>query len=274
MGKVNDSARFVLPDNLTQDYLIPYALNQVGIAVGVGDACYFAGVAAAGDVAYPADQLASLGTEALDQIQFAKLFVGYSQQQILVSETNVTKRYTVRTDGVASAKCPSQTWKHGDLVGIFSNGIALDPQQVDKVTQPVLGFGVCVKDQPTPTTRVTFRYSSRYADEVIDSLQFAATGEQQSMNNVNVLTDANQVFTVASPFFSQMQNSVARTITLPKEAASGKLQFWVHNLAASAGSITFLGSAGGNALGTAVIPAGKFGMAFCDGLTWYSLISA
>lgn len=274
MGAINKGNRFVLPDNFTHEYLIPYAFNATGIAVEVNDACYYKGTVGGGDVAYPADQLVSLGTEALDQITFAKAFVGYSQQKILLAEVNTTKKFVVRTDGVMDAVCPSQTWKHGDLVGIFSNGVTVDPQQVDKVTQLVLAFGICVKDFPNPSTRVTFRFSSRFADEPIDSLQYAASGEMQSMNNVNNLTDANQVFTVASPFFSQMSNTGNRTIKLPLEAAAIKLQFWVHNLAASTGTITFQGSAGSSALGTAIIPAGKFGMAFCDGLTWYSNISA
>ena len=275
VARVNAAQRFVLPDNFTVDYAIPYAFNQTPIAVGVGDAMYHQGqVAVYGDVAYPADQLATLGSEALDQIQFAKIFVGYSQEQILLAETNSYKRITIRTDGVAHANCPSQVWKHGDLVGIYSNGTTLDPQQVDKVTQPIMAFGLCVRDSVNAATDVTFRFSSRFADEVCDSLQYAATGEAQSMNAANILTDAAQIFTVASPFFSAMTNTNARTITLPKEAASNKLQFWVHNLAGSVGTVTFLGSAGGNALGTAIIPAGKFGMAFCDGLNWYSLISA
>lgn len=276
MGAINYLGnRFPLPDNLSQDFAIPYALSGTPIAVGVGDAMYFAGqVAIYGDVAYPADQLPTLGTEALDQIQFAKLFVGYTPGQILLTETNKFKRLMIRTNGPAICKCPSQTWKHGDLVGIYSNGVTIDPQQVDKVTQRALAIGVCIKDSVNPATTVTFDFESRYADGIMDVMQYASQGEQQSMNAVNVLTDANQIFTVASPQFNQMTNSSARTIKLPLESASGKLIFMIHNMAASAGSITFLGSAGGNALGTAVIPAGKFGQAFCDGATWYSLISA
>jgi hypothetical protein len=279
MGAINRNNWFVLPDPVTQDFLIPYCLSLAPIPVTQQDACYFAGTVApangaAGDVAYPADKFPSLGSEPLDQISFAKLFIGYSQDQILYSEVNLFKRFVIRTDGVMSATCPSQTWKHGDLVGIYSNGTALDPQQVDKVTQPIMAFGVCIKDQATPSSRVTFRFSSRWCDEVVDSLQYASTGEVQNMQNANVLNDANQVFAVNSPFFSQQQNTAARTIMLPLEAASIKLQFWVHNLAASTGTITFLGSKGGVALGTAVIPVGKFGFAFCDGLNWYTSISS
>src|SRR5207302_580830 len=99
-----------------------------------------------GSVAYPADQLATLSTEALDQAQFPALFVGVSQEQVLAAETNVNKRITVRTDTIADFKCPSQTWKKGDLVGIYSNGTTLDPQQVDKVTIPMLAIGMVVKE--------------------------------------------------------------------------------------------------------------------------------
>lgn len=274
----NLQAPFPVPDNLTQDWLIPYALAGGAIPVSIADAMYFAGAATlgqGGNVAYPADQLASLGSEALDQAQFAALFVGYSQEKILSTETNPNKRFTVRVSGPVTAQCPSQVWNKGDLVGIFSNGVALNPQQVDKVSQRFLAIGVCIKDSGgVAATSVTFDMESRYTDGIMDSRQFASLGEQQAMQNVNVLTDANQVFTVATPFFSQQQNTAPRTITLPLEKASKGLQFMVHNLAGSTGSITFNGSAGGAALGNNVLPAGKTGTYFCDGLTWYCSISA
>lgn len=265
---------FPLPDSLTPDFLIPYAFAGAGIAVSVADAMYYRGSNQNGDVAYPADQLASLGSEALDQIQFARLFLGYSQQKILAAETNALKRLVLRLAGPVTARCPSQAWKHGDLVGIYSNGVTIDPQQVDRVTQRALAIGVCIDEQPVAATVVTFEMRSRLGYGMMESLQFAAMGEQQSMNGANVLADANQTFTVATPFFSTLLNAGARTITLPKESASRGLQFMVHNLAASTGSVSWAGSTGGAILGTATIAAGKTGTVFCDGTNWYSLAGA
>ena len=51
MSSTNSQTRFSLPDNLTQDYAIPYAFSNTAIAVGVGDLCYWKGqVATYGDV--------------------------------------------------------------------------------------------------------------------------------------------------------------------------------------------------------------------------------
>ena len=172
---------FPQPDNLTQDFLIPYAFAGIGINVSVGDLVYYKGTistALGGDVAYPAEQLASLGSEALDQIQFAKLFLGVSQQKVLSAETNATKRFTVRVEGPVLAKCPSQAWKVGDLVGVYSNGVTLDAQQVDKVTQRALAIGVCINESSVAATTVQFEMESRYGNNIMGALPFASLGEQ------------------------------------------------------------------------------------------------
>ncbi len=151
MSANNDANRFVLPDNLTQDWLIPYALSAGAIPVAVGDLMYDA----TGDVAFPADQQASQGSEASDQVLFASGFCGVSQEQVLAAETNALKRITLRTEGVMSFKCPSQTWAKGNLVGIYSDGVhSPDPQQVDRVSTVDKAIGVVVKAEPTATTRV------------------------------------------------------------------------------------------------------------------------
>jgi hypothetical protein len=279
MGAIQKPGDFTLPDNLTQDFLIPFCFNQTNIAVSVMDAMYLKGTVTpangmAGDVAYPADQLATAGTEAIDQISFASLFLGYSQDQILYLENNLFKRFTIRTEGVITRPCPSQTWKHGDLVGIYSNGVTIDPQSVDKVTLPGAAIGICIKESAVLATRVTFRFESRWAGNLLDSAQFGSLFDSQPVNQANVLSDANQVFAVNSPFFSTQSNTGARTITLSLESASKKLAFMVANLAASIGSITFKGSAGGNILANAVLPAGKTCFVFCDGANWYGFISA
>jgi hypothetical protein len=164
MSSNNDFNRFVLPDHLTNDYAIPYVSGNSAIAVGVGDLCYWKTQDSTyGDVAWPADQLTSTTSEALDQFQFGSLFVGVSQEQILSTETNKNKKFTVRTDGVFEFKCPSQTFKKGALVGIYSNGTALDPQQVDALQYGGVAIGCVVKDYPVATTRVRVRLVSRYS---------------------------------------------------------------------------------------------------------------
>lgn len=168
MGTTSDTLRFVLPDNLNQDWLIPYAFNNTGIAVGIGDLMYYKGdLASVGQVAYPADQLATMGTEVADQAQFGSQFCGISQNLILSTETNVNKRLVTRTTGVAEFKCPSQTFKKGALVGIFSNGITIDPQQVDALQAGGVAIGMVFKDYLVATTRVRIVYSSRFSGLVL-----------------------------------------------------------------------------------------------------------
>jgi hypothetical protein len=220
MGAVNDFNRFVLPDNLTQDWLI--AGSQ---AIGVGDFMFDGG----SDVAKPADQLSGLASEALDQFQFAQKFIGVSQQQVLVSETSTTKRITIRTDGIVEATCPSLTWNKGDLVGIFSTGGgglgAISPQQVDKVTQPGLAIGIVTKAFLSATTRVRFRILSRKTDSFLSSLQFSDLFSLQAIQTVTTDTDANQTYVVSSPMFHNMVPTAARTVTLPLETQSRGLVF-------------------------------------------------
>lgn len=175
MSTSNAGSRFRKPDNLTHDYAIPYAFNSTGIAVAVGDLCYFAGqVATYGDVAYPADQFTSLNNEALDQAAFASVFAGVSQQQILSTETNKGKRFVVRTEGVYEFKCPSQTWRHGDAVAIYSSGTALDPNQVDKPAASAGAIGWVARDYVNATTTVeVYLRATRAMDPIGGCVRYA-----------------------------------------------------------------------------------------------------
>lgn len=146
MGSTNNFNRFTEVDNLTQSWLF-----NVGDAIAFGDLLYDNG----SDVARPADKQASQSSEAADQVLFASLFCGVSQQQILSGETNATKRITVRVQGVMDFACPSQTFNKGDLVGIYSDGISSpDPQKLDKVTTIDKAIGCVVKSYLTATTTV------------------------------------------------------------------------------------------------------------------------
>src|SRR4051812_49161591 len=99
-------------DNLDQDWLIPYALASGAIGVEVGDLMYDGG----SDVALPAGQQASQSSEAADQVLFASGFCGCSTDKVLSTETNATRRITVRTQGIKVFDCPAQTWVKGDLI--------------------------------------------------------------------------------------------------------------------------------------------------------------
>jgi hypothetical protein len=266
MSTTNDFARFTEVDNLTQDWLF-----NVGDAIGVGDLVYDNG----SDVARPADKLTSLTTEALDQAQFAQKFIGCSQEQILAAETNSTKRFTVRVDGVMDFNCPSQTFNKGDLVGIYSNGTNLDPQQVDKVTHPALAIGIVVKYYGSATTRVRARIVSRKTWDIVSNWASPALFDGQTVAATNTLTDANQTLTVASAMFQKMVPTAARSVTLPKEAQSKGLTFIFWNNSGGANTVTFKKSDGStNVDGTAGVTQGKVGIFMCDGATWYGVLSA
>jgi hypothetical protein len=144
LASVPSSNWFSPIDNNEQDWLIPYAAVSGAIGVEVGDLMYDYGSSL--DVAYPAGQQASGGSEAADQVTFAAAFVGCSIDKVLSTETNATRRMVVRTAGVKVFDCPSQAWAKGDLIGIYSDG-ANSPvaQKVDKVTTVDKAIGVVVK---------------------------------------------------------------------------------------------------------------------------------
>lgn len=217
MGTTNDANRFVLPDNLTQDWLIPYALSSLAYGVAVGDLCYDAG----SGVGYPADRLTSTGTAAGDQALFASKFVGVSQQQVLSTETNALKKFTVRTDAVIEITCVSQTFNVGDMVGIYSNGSTLDPQKVDLVTNPALAIGVVTKYYGSATTRVQCRVQARNgADSVATKLFTGGTLTTVPMPLMLGRTDTGLTMTAsAGAGVFGISNTTGTSLVLTGEAA-------------------------------------------------------
>jgi hypothetical protein len=260
MGATPDYNRFSLPDNLSQDWLF-----NVGDAISFGDLMYDNG----SDVARPADKMTTLATEVLDQEQFAVKFIGVAQQQILASELNATKRLTIRTDCVCDFTCPSQTWNKGDLVGIYSNGTTLDPQQVDLAGQPGQSIGVVVKYYGVATTRVRVRIFDRKTLDILDTIQSGALGDQQNVG-VTTMADADTILTVGSKIIQKMTPTAARAVTLPALAQSKGFWFYINNLATSF-AITVKNPA---AATIGVVSGGFTGLFFCDGATWYSIIGS
>jgi hypothetical protein len=264
MGAINDFNRFVEPDNLTQDFLIPGS-----IAFGNGDLCYAAGA----DVVKPADQQAAAVSVVLGRQTFANNFIGVSQAQVLASETSTTKRITIRTDAVVEINCPSQTWAKGDLCCIFVNGgtFLCDPQQVDKCTKINQAIGVCVKAVLSAATRVRVRLMSKIADNYFDCFKALGVGGQQGQG-VTTQGDANFILTIDSTVFQNQVPTAARQGTLPTEANSVGLEFYFTNNSAGAFSVTFVGGAA--VKGNAVVPQNKTGHFWCDGTNWNGLVSA
>lgn len=121
-------------------------------------------------------------TEAANQRLFASLFLGVSAEKRLSTETD-TRSIVVRTDCIVDATCPSTTWAVGDLVGASENGDgdALLNQQVEKVTDPSLAIGYCVK-AGTNITTVRVRLISRYTPGTVRSIFSGSYGDDDAFS--------------------------------------------------------------------------------------------
>lgn len=181
MSSTNDPNRFVLPDNLTQDWLIPYALAAGAIPVGVGDLCYDG----TGDVGLPADRLTAAASAALAQAAFAAGFIGVSQQQVLAAETSALKRFVVRTEGVIEIDCPSQTFSKGDRLAVYAydaggGSYVCDPQKVTATTDGAAAVAVVVKAYSSATTRVRAYFQARKGNSLALQLLKQRAGAAQA----------------------------------------------------------------------------------------------
>lgn len=252
-------------DNDSPDFLFNVSAG-VGDAIAFGDLMYNAG----SDIARPADKMTTLGTEALDQAQFAAVFLGIAAEQILSTETNTTKRFTLRRRGVRTFNCPSQTWNKGDLVGVYSNGTTLDPQQVDKVTTPMLAIGKVAKYYSSATTTVEVEYQSRYVGDIgAADMQFPGLLSGQGAG-VTAMSDTNTTLTVASNPFQTMTPTADRTVTLPAVAQSKGMGFVITNLATNLFYLN-VKNAGGTFIG--IVGPGETCLFLCDGATWKGIDS-
>lgn len=284
MASTGAIQRWQLPDDLTQQWNW-----QAGDVISIGDAmvdAFAAGIGANG-VARPASYLGSLGTETLDQANAAAAFIGFSQQAITAQES-VSGVYpypiTVRTQGVALVACPSQTFTHGQLMGIFSNGTAINNQQLDacnnvpglalggaRVILPGIGTGAV--NWSLATTQVVVVYSAVQAEAAVTFGADPGLFAQQRVTPSGVLTDASQSLTLTNNQFLKMAPTSPRTLTLPLEAVSDGFSFLFYNASATATSVTFIGTSTA-LLGNGVVPQGKQAYFTCDGLTWFGLVSA
>lgn len=121
------------PDTKNPNWIV-----SSGVQYNVGDLCYDSG---SGGIALPGGSQASQGSEQADQILFAASFAGVCISGCSSTESTSNTAFKIVLDmggEVWACKCPSQTWNHGDLVGIYSTGSASpDPQQVDACGQNV-----------------------------------------------------------------------------------------------------------------------------------------
>lgn len=272
MGSTNDFSRFPLPDNLTQDWLIPNA-GGTAKAVGIGDLMYDGG----SQIAYPADVQADQGSLALNQIKFASLFIGVSQEQILLAETSTTKKFVIRTAGVVDFACASATYNPGDLLGPNAGAGPpyLDPQTLVKVNSLALAVAVVIPSKYAGVanqTRIRAMMISRRTNDPFNPAN--SLGGQQGIS-ATTLADGAATITVDSNPILNMVPTAARNVTLPKESASKGLEFQFTNNSAGANTVTFKASDGATAIkGNGACPQNKTILLWCDGTNWNGLVSA
>lgn len=141
----------------------PAWLPQSNVAYNNGDLCYNSG---AGGIILPAGQQASQGSEAADQILFASKFAGIIVSGASAAQTLANSNTPLTIDQgqrVWLCSCPSQTWNHGDLVGIYSTGsLPPDPQQVDACGgNPTRAIGRVFGYYPNAVTQVQVVFDAR-----------------------------------------------------------------------------------------------------------------
>lgn len=259
---------------MTQHILAP-ATEQVqfwkvpaSLAIEVGDLMYDSG----SGVAKPAGSQADKGSEALNQAEFARKFIGLSNGQRLSTQTDTPTTFPIVTDTLVELPCVSGTFEIGDLLGAdeVASGDALEPQQVKAVTSRHLAIAVVVKRYASATTKVWCRLRSTYS-EINDRLKTFLGVLQDTDKNVETLA-ANKTLVVSDvPIQVLDPGGAARDVTFPTEAQSKGLVFIVHNAADAAEVITCKGS-GGAAFCTPT--QNESALCYCDGTTWRGIVGA
>lgn len=228
-------------------------------------------------IAKTASARADKGSLALNQCDFAALFLGVMGDVRLATETSTgnDSRRMVIVDGIFDCDCASSTFEVDDLVGIDRSATPLNlDQQVIKVTNPALAIGIVVKREPNAVTKVRCRLtaSKLFSDRLRRPL---GLGGAQGVGST-ALADANGAVTVANGPILTMVPTAARNVTLPNEAISGAmgLMFYFTNNSAGPNSVTFQSSAAGAIKGNGVVPQNKTGIFWCDGSSWNGNVGA
>jgi len=258
---------------LTDNKVITAAF-PVSTAISRGDLLWYDN---ANRLAKRASARTDLGSTALNQADFAPIFLGVSMDTRFSAETTSGSVRTstnslrdVVTDGVFDLPCASATWKIGDLIGIARDGTNTVNfnQQVVKVSTPNLAIGVCIQEESVATTTVRGRLIGTVATEPHANLT-RGIGNFQGQG-INALTDGAQTLTVDSAPFVTMTPTADRVITLPAVGQSTGLAYWISNLATNLFYLS-VKNAGGTLIG--VVGPGETSMFGCDGATWKGIIS-
>lgn len=257
---------------MTQHILAPAAeqiqhwLAPASVAIEVGDLMYDSG----SGVAKPASSQADKLSEALNQAEFARNFIGVSNGQRLSTQTDSTSKIPIITDTLIEMPCVSDTYEIGDLIGVdeAASGTALEDRQVKKVTSRHLAIGVATKRYGSATTKVWCRLQSNKVDlgnrtgEFLGSLQLTAVNaETLAGNKTLVVTDA--------PIQVLDPGGAGRDVTFPTEAQSKGLIFIVHNSADAAEVLTCKTSAG---VAFVTPTQAESALCYCDGTTWRGIV--
>jgi hypothetical protein len=260
--------RFQYPPGTNfQRYLAPASL-----AISAGDLLYWTGT-----VAQPLSSKALLASQVLDQAAVKPLFLGVAASgRIAAQNTSVwpTDYVEAIPNCLYLADCASATWEVGDLVGVVRNGgaTALLDQQVVKVSSDNLAIGQVFRREPSAVTQVLVRLWGK-GDPLGDFNRYGMAARQGT--GVATLTDAAQTLDPSSNPMLNMVPTAARVITMPAEAQSAGLMFWITNSSGGAFNITCKASDGATAIkGNGVIPQNKTGILWCDGTNWNGSVSA
>ena len=237
-----------------------------GDAISIGDLCYWDTV---NNAARPITKLTTAASEALDQAQVAKLFIGVALDVTLSSETAPPLRLFL-ADGVCDCACPSATFNPGDYVGAtWNGGSALVTNYVKGVANLFLAIGRVTKYFGSAGTTVRARLQSRYAFDLASSARLL--GAMQGTGSKTVADGAYAILVSDPPILISVPTA-GRNWTLPVEANSAGLEYQVVNNSAGAFTITVQNSAGNTTI--AAVAQNKRGFFYCDGTTWYGGASA
>lgn len=211
----------------------------------------------------PASSQSDQGSEEANQALFASQFAGVAMQ---ASDNGDTTSIRVATDGIFEFACPSSTWEIGDLVGASeaSSGTALEDQQIEAVTRPENAIGYVVRREASAVTTVKVRLVSRESGV----LQLSRLEKRQS-SNVETLA-GNKTLTADDARIQVLDpDGAGRDVTLPPEAASAGLDFYIHNSADGAETLTVKD----DGAATVCTPTqNETAYLYCDGSAWRGLV--
>jgi hypothetical protein len=213
----------------------------------------------------PASSQADQLTEEANQALLASRFAGVAMQ---ASDNGDTQPIRVATDGIFEFPCPSGTWEIGDLVGASENvgGDALEDQQVEAVVRPELALGYVAQREPSAVTIVKVRLLSRVAGLLqLVRLEKRQGSNVQTLAGNKTLTADDKRIQVLDP------GGAGRDVTLPAEAVSTGLDFYVHN-SADAAEILTIKENGGVTICTPT--QNETAYVYCDGTTWRGIVGA